>query len=363
VTDQVLIIAEAGVNHNGSLDRALEMVDVAVEAGVDVIKFQTFTADKIAGDDAQLADYQKATSGAANQRELLRGLELSHEEFATIRRRCQERGIEFLSTGFGLDELDFLIGELGIERVKIPSGDLTFAPMLVRAGRSGLPTILSTGMADLDEIGRALRFVGVGYGISEGWIAADAAIDEAALAAAADDPRIRQLLRERVTVLHCTSEYPAPAHALNLRAMQTIGETHGIPVGYSDHSLGVLASTLAVGLGATVIEKHFTLDRTLEGPDHAASLDVAELTRLVADIRAAEVMLGSTEKQAQPEELTTRAAVRRSVVAVRDIPAGAVITEADLDCRRPAAGRTAFEFYEVVGATAARDYRAGDYLD
>ncbi|MEO8261546.1 MAG: N-acetylneuraminate synthase family protein [Pseudolysinimonas sp.] len=359
----VLIIAEAGVNHNGSLDRALEMVDVAAAAGADVIKFQTFTADKIATKDAQLAEYQKTNvPGVSTQWELLKGLELTHDEFAAVRARCDERGIEFLSTGFDLDELAFLIDELGISRVKVASGDLTFAPMLFRAGLSGLPVIVSTGMADLDEIGPALHLVAAGIAVEAGLLPADTVPDAATAAAAWSRPEVLELVRQRVTVLHCTSEYPAPAHTLNLRAMNSIGETYGVPVGYSDHSLGGVASTLAVGLGATVIEKHFTLDKTLPGPDHSASLDVDELHRLVADLRLVGTMLGSDVKAIQPEEVTTRAAVRRSIVAVHDIAAGAVITEADVECRRPNSGRTAFDYYEVVGTVAERDYATGDHV-
>ncbi|MEO5921628.1 MAG: N-acetylneuraminate synthase [Pseudolysinimonas sp.] len=362
--DHLLIIAEAGVNHNGSLERALEMVDVAAAAGADVIKFQTFSAERLARKDAQLAEYQKvANSGVTNQWELLKGLELSHEEFAAIRRRCEERGIEFLSTGFDLHEMDFLIDELGVARVKIASGDLTFAPLLFRAGLSGLPTILSTGMADLAEIGHALRFLAVGYGVHAGLLPAGSVPSPDVLSSAWADPAVRGLLDDAVTILHCTTEYPAPASALNLHAMQTIANEYGLAVGYSDHSLGALASTIAVSLGATVIEKHFTLDKELEGPDHAASLNPDELHSMVAALRTATIMLGSPEKECQPEEVTNKAAVRRSLVVSRDLAAGEILTASDLECQRPGAGRSSFEFWEVVGASVARDYRAGEYLD
>jgi sialic acid synthase SpsE len=364
VTKQLLIIAEAGVNHNGSLERALEMVDVAATAGADVIKFQTFSADKLARRDAQLAQYQRTSdSDARGQWELLKGLELSRDEFFTIREHCRNRDIEFLSTGFGIDELDFLIEDLAIPMVKIASGDLTYAPMLFRAGRSGLPTILSTGMTDLAEIGRALRFIAAGYAVHDGLLPQQARPTAAVLEQSWNDPKIRELLSDRVTILHCTTEYPAPLEILNLRAMQTIAGEYGLPVGYSDHSLGDLASTIAVGLGATVIEKHFTLDKSLEGPDHAASLDAAELIAFVARLRDVEVALGSTIKACQPEELSNRAAVRRSLVVTRSLAAGETITEADLDAQRPASGRSSFEFWDVVGTKTARDYQAGDYLD
>lgn len=359
----LLIIAEAGVNHNGSLERALEMVDVAASAGADIIKFQTFSADKLARKDAQLADYQRTSaSDNRSQWDLLKGLELSHDEFVAIKELCLLRGIGFLSTGFDLEELDFLIDSLQIPLVKIASGDLTFAPLLVRAGLSGLPVILSTGMADLDEIDRALGFIAFGKAVAFGRLPAGATPSAENIATArADAPTSAQMLTD-VTILHCTTQYPAPAHMLNLRAMTTIAERFGLPVGYSDHSLGDLASTIAVSLGATVIEKHFTLDKGLEGPDHHASLDADELHSFVARLREIEEVLGSPVKQCQPEEESNRAAVRRSLVAVRPIVAGAVIIEDDLECRRPGAGRTSFDFWEVVGTTAAQDYATGDYV-
>lgn len=364
MTKQLLIIAEAGVNHNGSLQRALEMVDVAVLAGADVIKFQTFSADKLARRDAQLAEYQRTSeTDSRGQWELLKGLELSNDEFATIREHCRAQGIEFLSTGFGIDELEFLIDTLSIPMVKIASGDLTYAPMLFRAGLSGLPTILSTGMTDLAEIGRALRFIAAGYAVGLGLLPPETKPTAAVLEQVWSDPNIRAVLTDRVTILHCTTEYPAPLNILNLRAMQTIADEFGLAIGYSDHSLGALASTLAVGMGATVIEKHFTLDKTLDGPDHAASLDASELVEFVAQLRAVEIALGSSVKECQPEELSNRAAVRRSLVVTRDVRAGETLTESDLDAQRPAKGRTSFDFWEVVGTPAAKDYAAGDYLE
>ena len=360
----LLIIAEAGVNHNGSRDRALEMVDVAAAAGADIIKFQTFSADKLARKDAQLAEYQRTSDDdARSQWDLLKGLELSHDDFTAIRERCAERGIGFLSTGFDLDELDFLIDQLHIPMVKVASGDLTFAPMLVRAGSTAEPVILSTGMADLDEIERALRFIAFGAALAAGSVPAGTVPTADALEAAWARPDVRAVLEASVTILHCTTQYPAAPYMLNLRAMTTIAERFGLPVGYSDHSLGDVASIVAVTLGASVIEKHFTLDKNLEGPDHHASLDADELVDFVRSLREVEVTLGSTIKQAQPEELSNRAAVRRSLVATRAIAAGETITEEDVECRRPGVGRTSFDFYEVVGTTAARSYEPGEYLD
>lgn len=363
-TGGLYVIAEAGVNHNGSVDRALEMVDVAVAAGADAIKFQTFSADRLAGEDAALADYQrKPGEDSRTQHELLKGLELSHEEFARVQQRCVERGITFLSTGFDLDELRFLVDELRIPIVKIASGDLTFAPLLIAAGESGLPVILSTGMADLAEIGHALRFIAAGYAIADGALARGTRITSDVLDTAWASRNERRTFESDVTVLHCTTEYPADFEHLNLRAMTTIAETYGTRIGYSDHSLGSLASTIAVTLGATVIEKHFTLDTSMEGPDHAASLDPAGLTDFVSALRSVETILGSPIKECQPVEKGNREVVRRSLIAARPIAAGATLSERDLICRRPALGRTAFEFWDVVGTTAPRDYAAGEYVD
>lgn len=364
MTPNLYIIAEAGVNHNGSLNRALEMVDVAAGAGADAIKFQTFSADKLARKDAQLAEYQKLSEDDdRSQWDLLKGLELSHSDFLAIKQKCDQRGIEFLSTGFDIDELLFLVDELAVPMIKIASGDLTFAPMLFRAGASGLPTILSTGMANLDEIRTALEFIAVGYSTHAGILPVDTQPTEEVRGTAMGDERIRRMLRSNVTVLHCTTQYPAPLDILNMRAMTTIAAEFGLRIGYSDHSMGGLASVVAVSLGAVVIEKHFTLDKELEGPDHAASLDADELVAFIRDLRNVSVVLGSDEKACQPEEASNRAAVRRSLVATGPIAAGETIQAGQVECRRPAGGRTSFEFWDVVGTVASRDYAAGDYIE
>lgn len=364
MTGGLFVIAEAGVNHNGSVERALEMVEVAVSAGADAIKFQTFSADRLAGEDTALADYQRHQGeDDRTQYQLLKGLELTHDEFSRIQRRCVECGITFLSTGFDLDELRFLIDELRIPIVKIASGDLTFVPLLVAAGESGLPVILSTGMADLGEIGRALKFIATGYAIADGAFERGVRITPEVVDSAWASRNERRAFESDVTVLHCTTEYPAALEYLNLRAMTTIAETYGTRIGYSDHSLGSLASIVAVTLGATVIEKHFTLDTSLEGPDHAASLDPTALTDFVTALRAVETVLGGPIKECQAVEKGNREVVRRSLVAAQPIKAGAILTESDLTCRRPALGRSAFEYWDVVGTVASHDYDAGEYVD
>lgn len=364
MTDGVFVIAEAGVNHNGSLSTAKDLVDLAASAGADAVKFQTFSADNLALESAALADYQRTSDDdSRSQHDLLRQLELSREEFRELRDRCNAQGIQFLSTAFDVAGLDFLVTELGIPTVKIASGDLTFAPLLVAAGRTGLPVILSTGMAEMPEIERALRFIAAGLAQAHGHPEATGRLTvevlEQAWARRHDDLDFA----EHVTILHCTTEYPAADAHLNLRAMQTIASTFGHRVGYSDHSLGSLASVLAVGFGAAVVEKHFTFDVDAEGPDHAASLDPDGLRDYVADLRRVPVLLGSAEKRCQPVEEGNRAVVRRSLVAAADIARGEIVTEATVACFRPASGRTSFDYWEVVGAPATRDYRRGELID
>lgn len=362
--ERVFVIAEAGVNHNGSLQVARDLVDVAVSAGADAVKFQTFSADALALESAGLADYQRLSDGdARSQYDLLKGLELSRDEFRELRSYCDRQGVQFLSTAFDLDGLDFLIDELGIPLVKIASGDLTFAPLLVKAGRSGLPVILSTGMANLDEIATALRFLAAGVAQKHGLVESDARLDEGTLDRAWQLRDHKLVFAEHVTILHCTTEYPAADAHLNLRAMQTIANAYGHRVGYSDHSTGSLASVIAVGMGASVVEKHFTFDTAAEGPDHAASLDPDGLRRYVVDLRRVPAMLGSVRKRTQPVEVGNREVVRRSLIAMRDIAAGELIGERDIACFRPATGRTSFDFWQVVGTPATRAYRRGEMID
>ncbi|MDF2559714.1 MAG: hypothetical protein K0R99_1160 [Microbacterium sp.] len=364
MNDDVFVIAEAGVNHNGSLTTAMELVDVAASAGANAVKFQTFSADSLALESAALADYQRTSDDdARSQRDLLRQLELSHEEFRALRDRCDAQGIQFLSTAFDVPGLEFLVAELGIPMVKIASGDLTFAPLLVAAGRTGLPVILSTGMAEVPEIARALRFIAAGVAQANGLVSPSIRLTEEILEEAWQRRSEHVDFAEHVTILHCTTEYPAADEHLNLRAMQTIASIFGHRVGYSDHSLGSLASVIAVGLGAAVVEKHFTFDVHADGPDHAASLDPDGLRAYVSDLRRVPAMLGSAEKRCQPVEEGNRAVVRRSLVAAADIAEGETVTEAAIACFRPGSGRTSFDYWEIVGEPATRAYRRGELID
>ena len=288
--DRTLIIAEAGVNHNGSLELALRLVDVAASAGADVVKFQTFKAEQLATVEAAKAEYQVAnTHAAGSQLEMLRRLELSPADHDALLKRCSDRGIRFMSTAFDAQSLAFLAG-LGMPAIKIPSGDITCGPLLLQAARLRQPLIVSTGMSTLADIEQALGVIA--FGLTRDGEPTGRADFEAAYAGAEG----RAALQSHVTLLHCVTQYPAPPLSVNLRAMDTMAAAFGLPIGYSDHTAGIEVSIAAVARGARVIEKHFTLDRTLPGPDHAASLEPDELARMVTSIRNVEQALGSPIK-------------------------------------------------------------------
>lgn len=326
---RVLVIAEAGVNHNGDLDVAKQLVDAAADAGADLVKFQTFKAEKIASGAAKRASYQTRNAGgteADSQLEMLKRLELSEAEHATLIKHCAARSIGFFSTGFDLDSLDFLNG-LGLAQFKVPSGEITNLPYLRRVAGFGKDLILSTGMASMGDIEAAID-----------------AIESAGLS------------RDRITVLHCTTDYPALYEEVNLHAMNTIGRAFGVRVGYSDHTQGIEVSLAAVALGAKVIEKHFTLDRRLPGPDHAASLEPDELSALVRGIRRIEIALGRPEKRRTPSEAANVAVARKSIVAARPIAAGETFNDGNLTAKRPGTGMSPMRWDEVIGCVAPRDF-------
>jgi len=335
----VFIIAEAGVNHNGDAHRALAMVDAAKAAGADAVKFQTFSADKLAAPGAEKADYQKRETGEGGQHAMLKALEMSEDLHQRLIARCAEVGVEFMSTPFDEEAADFLVAH-GMRRIKVPSGEIVNHPFLKHLAGLDRPLIVSTGMATLDEI-----------------VDAVAVISQARAEAGLTTP-----LAQMLTILHCTSNYPAAPSDVNLRAMRTIAEATGLPVGYSDHTLGLAVSTAAVALGATVIEKHFTLDVTLPGPDHRASLTVEQLADLVRQIRDVEVALGSSVKAPTEAELPVRAVARRSVTARSALPAGHVVTLDDLILLRPASGIAPRYRDDVIGRTLRHSVDAGQPL-
>jgi N-acetylneuraminate synthase len=357
MADRTLVIAEAGVNHNGSLDMARRLVDVAAEAGADVVKFQSFKADQLATRRAAKADYQvQNTREAGSQLDMLRALELGEAQHLELVQHCRQRGLRFMSTAFDAESLA-LLARLDMPAVKIPSGDLTCAPLLVQAARVGKPLIVSTGMSTLGEVEQALGVIA--FALTTQGEPAGRADFEAAYASEAG----RASLRERVTLLHCVTQYPAPPASIHLRAMDTLAAAFGLPVGYSDHTTGMEVALAAVARGASVIEKHFTLDRSLPGPDHAASLDPAELSQLVRAIRNVEDALGTPIKAPAQAELPNRSVARRSIVAARPIARGETLTLDALACRRPGTGLSPMDLWDVVGRPASRDFDLDDAIE
>ncbi len=332
---KTLIIAEAGVNHNGDISSAKKLVDFAAESGADLIKFQTFKADTVVTRTARKAKYQlETTTQGQSQHEMIRNLELSREMHEELIVHCQKCGIGFFSTGFDPQSVDFL-AELGLERFKIPSGEITNLPYLRHIGRFGKPVIMSTGMARLGEIKVALEVL-----------------------EASGTPR------DRVTVLHCNTEYPTPMADVNLKAMLAIRDALGVQVGYSDHTLGIEVPIAAVAIGATVIEKHFTLDRNLPGPDHKASLEPNELKAMVIAIRNIELALsGDGIKRPSPSEIKNIEIVRRSLVALTPVQAGELFTEANLGVKRPGSGISPMRWDEFIGRPANRNYQVDELIE
>ena len=332
--NRTLIIAEAGVNHNGDLNLAKQLIDAAAIAGADMVKFQTFNANRLVTRVAKKADYQaQTTNSEETQYEMLRPLELTetmHHELITY---CKTRNIVFLSTGFDIESVDFLLS-LGQECFKIPSGEITNLPYLRHIGQLGKTVILSTGMATLADIENAIDI-----------------LEQAGTQ------------RVKLTVLHCTTEYPAPMNEVNLRAMQSIKSAFGVAVGYSDHTQGIEIAIAAVTMGATVIEKHFTLDRNLPGPDHQASLEPAELTAMVAAIRNIEIALGDGIKRLTASEARNKLVARKSLVASREIKAGEVFTAENLSTKRPGTGISPMQWDEVLGKKAHRDFAEDELIE
>lgn len=351
------VIAEAGVNHNGELALALQLVEVAADAGADAVKFQTFSARALASAMTPKAAYQQRTTGdGESQLAMLERLELSEADHRVLLRRCKELGIEFMSTPFGTEALDMLVG-LGVKRLKLGSGELTNGPLLLRAARTGLPAILSTGMSSLHEVADAVGVLAFGWTASRDIPPSQRAF-EAALAAVTG----RAAVAQNLVLLQCTTEYPAPIDQTNLRAMDTLAERFGCPVGLSDHTGGIYAALAAVARGAAVVEKHFTLDRTLPGPDHRASLEPVELAALVRGVRDVESALGSPDKAPVEAELGNRAVTRRSIVAARPITAGTLLEARDLAAKRPGGGISPMRWWDVLGREATRDYATDELI-
>lgn len=351
------IIAEAGVNHNGSIEMAKALIDKAASAGADAVKFQTFKAEKVISQYAEKAAYQKKTTGTEeSQLEMVKKLELDEAAHYELKDYCEKRNIKFLSTPFDLESVDLLVNKMNVPILKIPSGEITNGPLLLKIARTGLPVILSTGMASLGEVEQALSVLAFGYSNMQ---------DSPAIPKFQDAYYSRegqQALIEKVTLLHCTTEYPTPYHDVNLRAMDTLEKAFGLPVGLSDHTEGIAVPIAAVARGAKVIEKHFTLDKNLLGPDHKASLEPYELEALVKSIRQIEQALGSSLKSPAQSEMKNKAIARKSLVASRNIQRGEIFTSENLTTKRPATGMSPMFFWEVVGKVADRDYKEDEVI-
>ncbi|MBO6788910.1 MAG: N-acetylneuraminate synthase [Dinoroseobacter sp.] len=356
MSQKTTVIAEAGVNHNGEIEMALELVDAAAEAGANVVKFQTFKATDLVSKSAQKADYQKRSADGDSQLDMLRKLELDAADHKKIIQHCQKRGIRFLSSPFDGSSLELLISEFGLRDIKLGSGELTNGPLLLDVARTGANVLLSTGMSSLSEVEEALGVLAFG-------MSTDAS------------PRSRSdflmsltnqgawtTLQQKVTLLHCTSDYPASPEDTNLAAMDTLKQAFGLAVGYSDHTVGNEISFAAVARGASVIEKHFTLDRSLPGPDHAASLEPDELRDLVQGIHKVEQAIGSCRKQPTEIELETRKVARKSLHAARNISKGQTLAAGDLSSLRPGDGVSPMEYWDLLTRPAEDDVEAGAKL-
>ena len=332
--NRTLIIAEAGVNHNGDIKIAKQLIDVAADCGADYVKFQTFSADRIVTKSADKAEYQKQSSDSSeSQFEMLKRLELSVEMHLELIEHCKHKSIKFLSTGFDIQSVDLLVG-LGLNLVKIPSGEITNLPLLRHIGSLDLPVILSSGMSTMKEIGDALLIL-----------------------------EQTGLPRAQITVLHCTTEYPTPMDEVNLRAMNSIRNTLGVAVGYSDHTLGIEVSVAAVALGASVIEKHFTIDRSLPGPDHKASSEPVELVAMVKAIRNIEVALGSDVKEPTMSEIKNAHIARKSILASQKIEKGEILSTVNLVAKRPGNGMSPMLWDRLIGQVATRTYLPDEMIE
>jgi N-acetylneuraminate synthase len=345
------------VNHNGSIDLACDLIEVAAESGADAVKFQTFRTEALVADEAPKADYQTETTDAEeSQSAMLRRLELTPEQHHAIADHCAAHDLQFLSTPFDAQSARFLVGEFDVPRIKIGSGELTNGPLLLEIAHLGRPVILSTGMGTLGEVERALSVLAYGY------VAGGDRPTMEALERAFASEEGQEALTRNVILLHCVTEYPAPVETVNLRAMDTLREAFGLPVGLSDHTRGIAVPIAAVARGATLIEKHFTLDRSLPGPDHEASLEPDELRRMVRGIRDAETALGTTRKAPADPEWKNRTVARKSLVAVQSIEEGESFTPSNLGAKRPGDGLSPMRYWEYLNSTASRSYTSGEQI-
>lgn len=356
--NNVYIIAEAGVNHNGSIEIAKKMIDVAVESGADAIKFQTYKTELLVSHDAAKAEYQLHNDGNLdNQFQMLKKLELSFNDFKELADYCREKNIEFLSTAFDSESLKFLVEEINVCKLKIPSGEITNAPLIYEMAKYNLPLILSTGMTVMDDIFNALSIIAIAT-VEKDTFPSSTLINKY------KNPDIfTKILEDKVTVLHCTTEYPTPFNEVNMRAMDYIKKKTNLEVGYSDHTKGILIPIIATARGARIIEKHFTLDKSMSGPDHKASLNPTELKEMVLEIRRTEEALGKEIKKITNSEKRNIEVARKSLIAKTDIYKGEIITPESIIAKRPGDGCSPFSYWDIVGLKASKDYRVGEKIN
>jgi N-acetylneuraminate synthase len=353
---KTFVIAEAGVNHNGSLELAKQLVDVAVDAGADAVKFQTFKTDKLVTKFAKQATYQALNTGVfESQYEMLKKLELSFEDFKVLKNYCDANQIEFMTTAFDNESLSFIVEELGVKRLKLPSGDITNGPLILQHAKYRLPLILSTGMSTLAEIEIALGVIAFGL---QGWRNPSlSAFEEAYFSKEG-----QQVLKQYVAILHCTSEYPAPFDEINLKCVQTLKHAFGLPSGYSDHTQGISIPVAAVAMGATIIEKHFTIDKMMAGPDHKASLDPVELQLMLKSIREVEEALGDGVKRPMSSEIGTRVVARKSLIACQSIKEGDSFLD-KISIKRSSGGLSPMAYWGMQRKIATHDYDEDDLIN
>lgn len=354
---RTLIVAEAGVNHDGSLEQALRLIDAGAQAGADVVKFQTFKSEAVISRFATKAHYQVRNTGIdETQLEMVKKLELDEAAHKRLNAHCKARGVQFLSTPFDCQSVNLLVHKIGVERIKIGSGEITNAPLLLHIAKTGLPVILSTGMSTLADVEDALSVLAFGY------LDTQEPASIAGFRKALQSPKGQEILQGRVALLHCTTEYPTPFTDVNLRAIDTLGSAFGLPVGISDHTRGCSVAIAAVARGACIVEKHFTLNRTLPGPDHKASLEPHELAAMVRAIREVEQALGSPRKLVTSCEFENQAVARKSLVALQEIAMGEPFTRDNLGIKRPGMGISPLRFWEFLGRTATRDYGVDEVI-
>lgn len=357
MTVHSFIIAEAGVNHNGSMDLAIELIDVAAKSGANAVKFQTFKAENLVTKEAKQAAYQIENIGkVSSQFNMLKDLEFSYEEFKQLKAHCDQRHIEFLSTPFDSASVKFLVDELKVNKIKVSSGDLTNTPLLHYIATKRKPVILSTGMATMQDIHEALAIIAYGMEYPN----EDVSLMK--VKSFYETKKSKEILNEMVSILHCTTEYPTPIERVNLNAINFLEQELGLNTGYSDHTEGIFVSIAAAAKGAKIIEKHFTLNRLLEGPDHRASLEPEELEEMIKAIRSTEKALGTPEKKPNEIEIKNREAARKSVVALKEIKIGEEFTKENLTIKRPGSGMPPSSYWSLIGLSASKAYKEDELI-